>query len=74
EVVAVQQKVKVTVTEVDIARKRIALSMKSDPFGGGISRDKSEATSSKPKAISRPIAREESMEEKLALLKSKFKK
>jgi protein Tex len=33
EIVAVQQKVKVTVTEVDIPRKRIALSMKSDPFG-----------------------------------------
>ncbi len=30
--VAVQQKVKVTVTEVDTARKRIGLSMKSDPF------------------------------------------
>jgi protein Tex len=33
EVVSVQQKVSVTVTEVDIPRKRIALSMKSDPFG-----------------------------------------
>jgi uncharacterized protein len=33
EVIAVQQKVKVTVVEVDIARKRIALSLKSDPFG-----------------------------------------
>jgi len=32
EVVAVQQKVKVTVVEVDTARKRIGLSMKSDPF------------------------------------------
>ncbi|ELR72417.1 Transcription accessory protein [Fulvivirga imtechensis AK7] len=33
EVVSVQQKVTVTVVEVDINRKRIALSMKSDPFG-----------------------------------------
>ena len=33
EVVSVQQKVDVTVVEVDINRKRIALSMKSDPFG-----------------------------------------
>ncbi|AHM58623.1 transcriptional accessory protein [Flammeovirgaceae bacterium 311] len=33
EVVSVQQKVEVTVTEVDVARKRIALSMKKDPFG-----------------------------------------
>ena len=32
KVVAVQQKVKVSVTEVDTARKRIGLSMKSDPF------------------------------------------
>ena len=31
-VVSVNQKVQVTVMEVDIARKRIALSMKSDPF------------------------------------------
>ncbi|MEL7003058.1 MAG: Tex family protein [Bacteroidota bacterium] len=33
EIVAVQQKVEVTVIEVEIQRKRIALSMKSDPFG-----------------------------------------
>ncbi len=32
EVVAVAQKVKVTVVEVDVPRKRIGLSMKSDPF------------------------------------------
>ncbi|MEQ8712554.1 MAG: Tex family protein [Cyclobacteriaceae bacterium] len=33
EVVKLQQHVNVTVTEVDLGRKRIALSMKSDPFG-----------------------------------------
>ena len=32
EVVTVQQKVMVTVVEVDVPRKRIGLSMKSDPF------------------------------------------
>ncbi len=32
QVVKVQQKVMVTVLEVDLARKRIALSMRSDPF------------------------------------------
>lgn len=32
EVVSVQQKVDVTVLEVDVARKRISLSMKQDPF------------------------------------------
>ena len=35
EVVKLQQKVMVTVVEVDIARKRIALSMKADPFATG---------------------------------------
>jgi len=33
DIVAVQQKVEVTVVEVEIQRKRVALSMKSDPFG-----------------------------------------
>lgn len=33
EVVSVQQKVEVTVTEVEVSRRRIALSMKKDPFG-----------------------------------------
>lgn len=33
DVVSVHQKVMVTVIEVDIGRKRISLSMKSDPFG-----------------------------------------
>ena len=32
EAVTVQQKVNVTVVEVDVQRKRIGLSMKSDPF------------------------------------------
>ncbi|MFP4091841.1 MAG: Tex family protein, partial [Cyclobacteriaceae bacterium] len=47
EVVKVHQKVEVTVMEVDVARKRIGLSMKSDPFappkksgGGGSGRKK----------------------------------
>lgn len=35
EIVKVQQKVMVTVTEVDLARKRIALSMKANPELGG---------------------------------------
>lgn len=64
EVLAVQQKVKVTVLEVDVARKRIALSLKSDPFN----KNEKKAT---PKA---PKAKEESMEAKLAQLVGKFKK
>jgi uncharacterized protein len=40
EVVQVQQKVRVTVLEVDLARKRISLSMKSNPGSSGRSRAK----------------------------------
>ncbi len=68
EVLAVQQKVKVTVLEVDVGRKRIALSLKSDPFnesprpaGKSIKKEKEKQT-------------EESMEAKLAQLVGKFKK
>lgn len=67
-IVSVQQKVKVTVMEVDVARKRIALSMKSDPFNS------TEKPKSRPKAIQSAPAKEESMEDKLAQLKNKFKK
>ncbi len=63
--IKVQQKVKVTVTGVDIERKRISLSMKSDPFGEKPKRKKSEK--SKPQG-------NESMNEKLARLKNKFGK
>lgn len=87
EVVAVQQKVNVTVVEVDVARKRIGLSMKSDPFAEipqqpaphkkmsapkpGTSKPKG-----KPQAKPQPKPKqpELSMEEKLALLKEKFKR
>src|SRR5579859_1939552 len=75
QVVAVQQKVKVTVMEVDVLRKRIALSMKSDPFGGGsATKGKSETqpTGNTPKSKAQP-PKEESMEDKLAQLKNKFR-
>lgn len=74
EVVTVQQKVKVTVVEVDVPRKRIGLSMKSNPFtdqapaGGGGSQQRNRKDNNKPKE------KEVSMEEKLAMLVSKFKK
>lgn len=75
EVVTVQQKVKVTVVEVDVPRKRIGLSMKSNPFadqapagGGGGSPQRNRKDNNKPKE------KEVSMEEKLAMLVSKFKK
>jgi uncharacterized protein len=83
EVVAVQQKVKVTVVEVDVARKRIGLSMKTDPFAEiapqqppshreNTPRSKGKPTSSKQ--ASKPPQKEMSMEEKLAMLVNKFKK
>lgn len=68
EVVTVAQKVLVTVMEVDIARKRIGLSMKSDPFA------------ERGKKVEKPSARPESKQEegsmadKLAMLKSQFGK
>jgi uncharacterized protein len=95
EAVSVQQKVKVTVVEVDVARKRIGLSMKANPFDDQVPQQKSapkarptgdagrgkpnvksnsapkrDLKSSKPK----PVEKEMSMEEKLALLKEKFKR
>lgn len=72
EVVSVNQKVKVTVMEVDIARKRIGLSMKADPFGKSPQQGKREKTSGR-KRVNKAQPKE-SMEDKLALLKQKFGK
>jgi protein Tex len=71
EAVTVQQKVNVTVVEVDVPRKRIGLSMKSDPFAqpGEIPN----RTAGKPKPH-KAKEKEISMEEKLAMLVNKFKK
>ena len=65
DVVTVAQKVEVTVLEVDVARKRISLSLKSDPFGD------------KPKPQKRQKRDEEQpqgdLQSKLAMLKGKFR-
>lgn len=68
EVVSVAQKVQVTVMEVDIARKRIGLSMKSDPFA--------ERGKKMEKPESKPVKKQEegSMADKLAMLKAQFGK
>ncbi len=73
EAIAVQQKVKVTVLEVDVLRKRIALSLKSDPFGKTPAARTTERQEkpSKPKPAPKQV---ESMEDKLAQLREKFKK
>jgi uncharacterized protein len=93
EAVAVQQKVKVTVVEVDVARKRIGLSMKSNPFADQVPQQQKSAPKATPNSKrdpkssnskptrstkgggpARPAEKEMTMEEKLALLREKFKK
>jgi uncharacterized protein len=50
DLVSVQQKVTITVMEVDVNRKRIGLSMKSDPFGKNpVKRDEVKKVIQKPK-------------------------
>lgn len=72
EAVTVQQKVTVTVVEVDVPRKRIGLSMKSDPFAQP---GETPQKGNKPKGNNnKPKEKEQSMEEKLAMLMNKFKK
>lgn len=70
EAVTVQQKVTVTVVEVDVQRKRIGLSMKSDPFG----EQPVPAPRAQKQRPVKPKEKEASMEEKLAMLLNKFKK
>src|SRR6185436_3149439 len=60
EAVTVQQKVTVTVVEVDAPRKRIGLSMKSDPFAQA---EAPKQKSSAPAKPSKPKEKEISMEE-----------
>jgi len=89
QVVSVQQKVMVTVVEVDVPRKRIGLSMKKDPFAqaepqrnnadGGKRKERPQGGhagggSHRDKPKDKPKEKEMSMEEKLALLVNKFKK
>jgi Transcriptional accessory protein len=71
EAVTVQQKVNVTVVEVDVQRKRIGLSMKTDPFAQDAPAQKGGGG---PKKSNKPKEKEVSMEEKLAMLVNKFKK
>jgi uncharacterized protein len=84
EAVSVQQKVMVTVVEVDVARKRIGLSMKSNPFADAVPVTKNQGASHPGKSKkpnkpggnkpNKPKQKELTMEEKLALLKEKFKR
>jgi len=70
EVVRVAQQVEVTVLEVDIARKRIALSRKADPFGA-----KPDKKLAAPQEVKKRTPEPEgSIADKLALLQGHFKK
>ncbi len=71
EVVTVNQKVQVTVMEVDIQRKRIALSIKSDPFAERGKKTEKSGSPAKPQRNEEP---EGSMVDKLAMLKKQFGK
>ncbi|MDN4164311.1 Tex family protein [Cytophagales bacterium LB-30] len=70
EVVSVQQRVQVTVTEVDIPRKRIELSMKSDPFAEAKPRGEKRADAPKQRREEEPDG---DLQAKLAMLRGKFK-
>jgi uncharacterized protein len=82
EVLKVAQKVEVTVTEVDVNRKRISLSMKEnekrEPAGQSVSKPTFKKPAQKP-AFNKPYASkaapepEGDLQMKLAALKSKFK-
>jgi uncharacterized protein len=80
DVVSVQQKVMVTVVEVDVPRKRVGLSMKSDPFAQAEPAPKAATPTKdkkwKPKGPEKKKEKEKelTMEEKLAMLVNKFKK
>jgi len=69
QVVAVNQKVQVTVMEVDIPRKRISLSMKSDPFA-----ERGSSPIKKKEQKPQEQASESDLATKLAMLKGKFNK
>lgn len=70
EIVAVNQKVEVTVMEVDIPRKRIGLSMKSDPFGAKPKTKKSDRSDS---SRGKEKEAEGDLAAKLAMLQNKFR-
>lgn len=67
EIVSVNQKVIVTVTEIDIPRKRIGMSMKADPFA-----ERGKKMEKKPVAKAQKKESEASLADKLQQLKGKF--
>lgn len=74
EAVKLQQKVKVKVLEVDIARKRISLSIKEASENGSLRPKKHIQGGQKPMDRKPQSKEPASMEDALAMLKSKFKR
>ena len=73
DIVKVHQKVQVTVLEVDVVRKRIALSFKADPFVPAQSKKANGGNSTNRKKRKEKKHKEGDMQAKLAQLKNKFK-
>ncbi len=74
EVVKLAQRITVTVTEVDAARKRIALTMKKEQASGGEQRTDSTKSFNKPLKQNKPSAPINSFQKSLMDLKKKFDK
>lgn len=72
KVVKLQQVVQVTVTELDVSRMRISLSLKSDPFGEDRSRKQGNKPRQKPQQSQQRSNPEGDLQAKLAQLKGKF--
>ncbi|MEM9328250.1 MAG: Tex family protein [Bacteroidota bacterium] len=73
KVVTLHQQVHVTVTEVDVERKRISLSLKSDPFGHSKPKTAPKKTSRSKQQQREPKTPDGDLQSKLAALKGKFK-
>jgi uncharacterized protein len=73
QVVKLQQKVMVTVTEIDVARKRIALSMKDQSASGKGQETKREAPKGKVPNVAKKPEPQNDFQAKLMELKKKFK-
>jgi len=75
--VQLQQKVQVTVMEVDVPRKRISLSMKTDPFAEAKPREKKPVGNNRKERNNRSSKQESTpegdLQAKLAALKGKFR-
>ncbi len=78
KVLKLQQQITPTVTEINVAQKRISLSLKSDPFGASPAKGSPKKSFNKPSHKPQPRKRTEKtvegdLQAKLNMLKNKFK-